>query len=288
MTRTNLVLLALLVSLVVAACRAEPPKPVAAAAPEAEVVAGVRLVGRITHPHLTESSGLIGCSKDTNVFWTHNDGRRGMLYAITRAGRPVAEFPVAGVGLNDWEDIARDDQGHLYIGDIGNNDGKRALLAVHQIDEPDPKDSGKVLPVRRSWILRFSQAPFDCESLFIWQTNGYVISKVFNDAQAEIYRFPLAEQKEPFILEFVTRLPIESPVTGADISADGKKLGVVCKSGAFVFRIKGDVANAGDAKYHSVKFRDKHIEGCCFVPEGLLATAESREIYLFTDEAFRR
>ena len=35
-------------------------------------------------------------------------------------------------------------------------------------------------------------------------------------------------------------------------------------------------------------FRHEHIEGCCFVPEGLLATAESGEIFLFTNEAFRR
>jgi hypothetical protein len=34
------------------------------------------------------------------------------------------------------------------------------------------------------------------------------------------------------------------------------------------------------------KFKHEHIEGCCFVPEGLLATAETREIFLFTDPAF--
>jgi hypothetical protein len=41
------------------------------------------------------------------------------------------------------------------------------------------------------------------------------------------------------------------------------------------------------AKFHHTKFKDEHIEGCCFVPDGLLATSESRDIFLFTNAAFR-
>jgi hypothetical protein len=33
--------------------------------------------------------------------------------------------------------------------------------------------------------------------------------------------------------------------------------------------------------------KGEHIEGCCFVPDGLLATSERRTIFLFTDPAFR-
>jgi len=89
------------------------------------------------------------------------------------------------------------------------------------------------------------------------------------------------------VLEFVACLKIDSPVTGADISADGALLGLVSKAGAYVNRIYGEIASAGKQKPWLTKFHHQHIEACCFVPEGLLATAESREIYLFTDEAFR-
>ena len=157
---------------------------------------------------------------------------------------------------------------------------------MYQIDEPDPKSDRTFVEVKRGWKLRFPDAPFDCESLFIWEGHGYVISKVFKDQRAEIYRFPLSEQKQPFVLEFVARLKIDSPVTGADISADGRLLGLVARSGAFVYRIDGNVARAAKLKPHHTKFKDEHIEGCSFVPEGLLATSESRDIYLFTDEAF--
>src|ERR1043165_8535972 len=46
-------------------------------------------IGRIQHPLINESSGIILSRKDTNVFWTHNDGggRKQVLYAMTRTGR---------------------------------------------------------------------------------------------------------------------------------------------------------------------------------------------------------
>jgi hypothetical protein len=60
----------------------------------------------------------------------------------------------------------------------------------------------------------------------------------------------------------------------------------VAKSGAFAYRINCDIPRAGKMKPAHTKFKHEHIEGCCFVPEGLLATAETREIFLFTDPAF--
>lgn len=255
-----------------------------------EVAPGVRLIGRIANPRITESSGVVASRQFPGVFWTHTDGggpRKQFLFGMTRDGKPLAELFVSDVLITDWEDIAIDDQKHLFIGDIGNNDAKRSELTVHQIDEPDPKSGARVVHPTRSWRLRFPNSPFDCESLFVWQGYGYVVSKVFGDARAQIFRFPLEEQKRPVVLEFVATLKIESPVTGADISPDGNLLGLVSKAGAFVYRIHGDVAKAGKGKPHQTKFRHEHVEGCTFVPEGLLATAESREIFLFTDPAFR-
>src|SRR5207245_2440508 len=150
-------------------------------------------------------------------------------------------------------------------------------LAVYQIDEPDPTSRVAVIRVKRAWRLRFPGEPFDCESLFVWDGHGYVVSKVFKDARAQIFRFPLADRKKPIVLELVATTKIESPVTGADISPDGKLLGLVGKSGAFVYRINGEVARAGKGKPYQTKFRHEHLEACCFVSDGLLATAESRE-----------
>jgi len=266
--------------------KAAPP----AGVPGKVVAPGVRLLGHIDNPRITESSGVAASRRHPGVFWTHNDGggaKRQVLFAMTRDGKGIAAYPVTDVTIQDWEDIAIDDQGHLFIGDIGNNDERRRELAVYQVDEPEPKAGrGGALHPTASWQLRFPGEPFDCESLFVWDTQGYVVSKVFNDKPAQIFRFPLKGASGPITLELVATTKIESPVTGADISSDGRLLALVAKSGAFVYRIEGDVAKVGKRKAHQTKFKDEHIEGCCFVPEGLLATSEGREIFLFTDERF--
>jgi hypothetical protein len=257
--------------------------------PGKEVAPGVRLIGHIENPRITESSGVVASRKYPGVFWTHNDGggpKRQVLYAMTREGKSLAAFPVTEVLLQDWEDIAIDDKGHLFIGDIGNNDAKRRELAIYRIDEPDPKHGMGAIHPKRAWSLRFAGKPFDCESLFVWKDDGYVVSKVFKNEDAQIFRFPLKSSSEPITLELVATTKIDSPVTGADISPDGRLLALVAKSGAFVYRIEGDVAKAGKRKAHQTRLKDEHVEGCCFVPEGLLATSEGREIFLFTDERF--
>jgi hypothetical protein len=262
-----------------------------AAEPGQEIAPGVRLFAYIRDPRIKESSGVVASRRYADVFWTHNDGggpKTQVLCAIDREGNTRASFPVTGVTLHDWEDIAIDGAGHLYIADIGNNDSKRDTLAVYVIDEPNPQAGAGPISLKRAWKLTFPQAPFDCESLFVWKDYGYVVSKVFDNAHAQIFRFPLKETNRPLTLELVATTKIESPVTGADISADGTLLGLVAKNGAYVFRIDGDVARVNNANPHHTKLKDEHIEGCCFVPEGLLVTSERRMIFLFTDPAFRR
>jgi hypothetical protein len=256
-----------------------------------EITPGVRLFAYIRDPRIKESSGVVASRWYTDVFWTHNDGggpKKQVLYAIDREGNTRASFSLIDVTLHDWEDIAIDNAGHLYIGDIGNNYAKRDALTVHEIDEPNPQaGTGSIAP-KRAWKLKFPGAPFDCESLFVWKDQGYVVSKVFDKARAQIFHFPLKETHEPLTLELVATTKIKSPVTGADISADGTLLGLVAKNGAYVFRIDGHMRRVIKANPHHTKLKNEHIEGCCFVPEGLLVTSERRMIFLFTDPAFRR
>lgn len=286
MTRRQPIAL-LLVSLLFASLSASTA---ADSKPGTEIAPGVRLLANMSDHRITESSGVVASRRYPGVFWTHNDGggpKRQVLYAIDRAGNTLATFAVTDATFHDWEDIALDDAGHLYLGDIGNNDAKRDTLAVYQIDEPNPQaGTGSVSPLR-GWKLKFPNAPFNCESLFIWKDYGYVISKVFGDARGQVFRFPLKDANGPLSLELVATTKITSPVTGADISADGKLLGLVAKDGAYVFRIDGNVARVSQTKPSYTSFKNEHIEGCCFVPDGLLVTSERRGIFLFTDPAFR-
>src|SRR5688500_9950833 len=97
---------------------AAPPAPGADgdAKPKPKVRAGT-----IEAKALSESSGLAASRKHEGVFWSANDsGNDPVLYAMTGEGASVAEFPVDATNT-DWEDLATDDAGHLYVAGVGNN-----------------------------------------------------------------------------------------------------------------------------------------------------------------------
>ena len=249
--------------------------------------ADVVQLGKIDNPKITESSGVVASRHYTNVFWTHNDGGKSeTLFGITRQGKTLAEFKVLGAKIDDWEDIAIDSEKHLYISDTGDNDAKRKRVTVFRVDEPDPSVPGGSVRATHKWHLHWPNGPVDCESLFIYGTNGYLVTKVRNDRRAEVYRFRL-DAIESQTLEFVAKLTIDSPVTGADISANGAAVALVSSTGAFVYRIDGDISKLARVLPYHTRFKNDSMEACTFVPDGLLATTESRQILLFTAEPFR-
>jgi hypothetical protein len=253
-------------------------------------------LGRIDHKAVTESSGLAASRKHPGVYWTHNDSGNGaFVFAITREGSFLAEYPVATVRNNDWEAVATDDQGHLYIADIGNNDLKRDRAIVYRLDEPDPaaagaKGKGPPLRVNQVWRLKYPDKPFDAESLFIHRGKGYVVSKLLNGRNAGLYRFDLASAgADAATLEHVCDLPIRSPVTDASVSPDGKRLAVLSVTGPNVFQIDGDVANAAKVQPAHVTYfdpGDMNMEGVCFTDGGLLASTEQGQMLFFEDKYF--
>lgn len=259
-----------------------------AQAADKEVAKGIFQVGTIDPVELRECSGVVPARGKTNLFWMHSDGHRPVLYLVDREGRDGRKYVVEGVTIVDWEDLATDHRGQLYIADIGNNEVHRAELAVHMVAEPDLSRPEHPLRVLQSWRLVFPQAPFDCESLFVHQGFGYLISKVFKDAPAELYRFPLKPATRPVTLERLGALAITSPVTGADISPDGRYLGVVAKNGVYLFEVSGNPAASVGQTPSVARLKDRHIEGICFTLGGWLVTAETRQIFLFTERAFAR
>ena len=260
---------------------ANPPKPATRPATTTAFE-----VGHLDDPAITESSGIVASRRHPGVFWTHNDsGNPPTIFAVDREGKTINAFNIDAKN-RDWEDLAIDDAGHLYIGEIGNNFGRHKQLAVYRIDEPDPHEPqrpGQLLPVIQTWRLTFPEKPFDCESLFVWKDVGYVISKQFDGRDAGLYRFPLTPQTRPAVLGKIATLPIRFPCTGADVSSDGKQLAVQSVAGPYLFDLPtaGDFPAAEKLVPQHVFFTDVHMEAICFTEDGLLATTETRMMYLF-------
>ena len=247
------------------------------------------VVGKITDPAIPESSGLIESRVHPGTFYTHNDsGNPPNVFAIDARGKTLYTIPVDATN-RDWEDIAIDEQNHLYIAEIGNNSGNEKQAFVYEIDEPPPPANGeKIAPVKviGAWTLDYPHKPFDAESLFLSKGFGYVISKRRDLGHAALYRFDLAKPKQT--LAKVCDLPIRVPVTAADLSQDGKSLAVMTVAGPFLFENVdvNDFAKLAHASPRSITLVELKNEAICFTAGGLMGSSEDREVYFFPFDAF--
>jgi hypothetical protein len=247
---------ALLAGVATVAC-AKVPSTTPRAPDERLARPGVTSVGTISAPEINESSGLVASRRHAGIFWTHNDsGDRPRIFAIDRNGAKLAEYAVEGATAVDWEDIAIDDDGRLYLGDVGNNGNDRRDLAVYVIPEPDPARSG---PVRVERALRFRYADqtafpeaarleFDCEAMLHWNGGLYLFSKHRGNTRTKLYRLDTgraaAGGSEVALAPLATiELGGPSPFgvpTAADISADGRYVALLTYLAVFIYERHGD------------------------------------------------
>lgn len=204
-------------------------------------------VGRLDHPAIREASGIVASRRYLGVYWVHNDsGNSPVLFAVRRDGTLIGEFPVGAPNI-DWEDIAADDDGHLYIGDIGNNGGLLPLRTIYRVAEPNPaQPSGEPLAATPVVVYRFPpDGRFDAEGLVVEGARALVFSKRLDGRPAAIHALPLDGSgtllKPATPVQVAVLKEFTEPATGADLTADGRHLAVVSNRLARVYRRVGDV-----------------------------------------------
>jgi hypothetical protein len=211
-------------------------------------------IGSFTSPLNNETSGIAVSRRNKkwaeDIFWVHNDSGDGpFLYAISRDGDREGIFKVPNAKSVDWEDIAwgpgPDGKGDcLYIGDIGDNDGRRNDCVVYRIREPRLTEELSLsskedpLPVEGTVIARefvYPDGPHDAETLLVHPKTGavYIVTKS-SDGSSGVYKFPpeqagdiqskvtLTKIATLTVPEEFTLLP--KRITGGCISPDGRKV----------------------------------------------------------------
>ena len=79
---------------------------------------------------LDEASGLILAANGNVV--AHND-KGDYLYEFDFSGNLVKTIEITNANNVDWEDMATDSNGDIYLSDTGNNDNDREDLAIYKI-----------------------------------------------------------------------------------------------------------------------------------------------------------
>ncbi len=226
-----------LIALALAGCALLPPSP------PSDLPPGFR-VDRILADEIDEPSGLVASRNHSGVFWTHNDsGDAARIFAINAHGQLIASFRLEGAVNHDWEDIAIDDSGNLYIGDFGNNGNDRRDLRVYRVREPDPFSGPHTIPVELEIPFRYADQEdfpdwgrrnFDAEALFWMQGSLYILTKHRSDTHTKLYRLRPEAAGQPQVLLPLARFDLGGTrrrffgnATAADLRRDDAILAVL-------------------------------------------------------------
>ena len=175
--------------------------------------------------YLNENSGLI--VKSRNSVWTHNDSGDGpILYKIDSMGILLDSLFLNGVIAKDFEDIAQDVIGNVYVGDIGNNAHDRTDLVIYKISNPDSIVGNNTTPEYIQYSYS-DQTQFpdpnqnaDCEALFHYNNHLYLITKNWGSSGfSKLYKLP--DTAGIHVAQLIDSFA--SPmVTAADFHSSGK------------------------------------------------------------------
>ncbi|MBK6948695.1 MAG: hypothetical protein IPH16_12145 [Haliscomenobacter sp.] len=248
---------------------------------------------------LPEVSGLAISSPDS--LWWHNDSGAGpVLYCTDRAGNLLKEVPIAKVQNEDWEDLARDSQGRIYIGDFGNNRNQRKNLRIY-IYDPKTAQVDSILfnyPDQNAFPPPPSACNFDMEGFFYFGDSLHLFSKNRLRVGNYFTKHYVVPSK-PGIYTARLRDSLLLPkrvVTGAAISPDGNtvailsyfynfSLGLIPKSRTTVFFLSGfpgtDFTKGKIRKKRIAHgFRPSQFEAIDFTPDGnLIIASEKTPVY---------
>lgn len=186
---------------------------------------------------LVESSGLEHAGDGT--FWTMRDsGGASTLYRIASDGSLLDSLPLA-LPNKDWEALARDKQGNLYIGDVGNNLNRRKDLRIYKLHPA----SGTVDTIAFHWMDQERFPPgkkeqnFDCEAMFWYQNQLHLFTKSRGDKQVRHYVLP--DQPGDYPAALLESVYIKDLVTAADISPDGLSIALLTYGKIYLFAVQG-------------------------------------------------
>ena len=231
----------------------------------------IRPYGRLNDPELVESSGLTASRNHPRVFWTHNDDGSPTLFAVD----PVQSYVLPGARNRDWESIALDDEGFLYILDNTSRLRSDSKSTIYIFKEPDPYRDKSIGPPRS--IEVWTEKGFDLEAMFFWSGKLYLVSKPWDAARPRAYRVDDLENGGP--ATFLGEVHVSAMITGADVSEDGALLALSSYRAIFIFRGQSKPEELLLSKPLVCRLNAGQIEGISWVKEDLFLSNEQRDLY---------
>ena len=233
--------------------------------------------GRMKFVRITESSGLAVSLRHEDVLWTHNDSNNAPeVFAIDGSGELLRSYLVPGAENHDWEDIALDQDGNLYILDNTSREDPEHRNVVYIVQEPDPFEKGEIERSRKIDI-RFPDGGYDCETLFVWEDTLYLVTKPWDGSLPRVYRHDGLDKNGT--ARFVGTIPVQAMITGGDISHDGQRIVLSSYRALIILEGAASPDRLIQTEPMIYPLNAGQVEGAAWKGDTLLLTNEQREIF---------
>lgn len=249
---------------------------------------------------LKENSGLVTFTE--NAAWGIEDsGNSDNIYKINFDGEILKVLEVKNAKNKDWEDLAKDGEGNLYIGDFGNNKNRRKDLTIYKLPNPETEAGEKIeaekimfnYPEQKDFPPDKNEMVFDSEAFFHHNNHLYIFTKNRADPfTGETWVYKVPDKKGKYKAVLIGKLKTcedrdTCKVTSADISEDGKKI-VLLGSGKLWIITDFSVHNIIQGKLREIDLGLRtQLESVCFIDEKTLLLSdeenskEGRNLYSY-------
>jgi hypothetical protein len=198
----------------------------------------IKRVGRLP-PSINESSALL--MADSTSLWTLNDsGGEPIIYRIDLEGNLLENILIPNSNNIDWETIASDNQGNLYIGDIGNNTHRRNNLVIYKykLGSSETEELLISYPSEENAGNSPKYSP-DAEAM-IWKNDSlYIFTKHWKSKMVKLYSLP--DQAGKHETKLLDSIFISSPVTGASITSEGNQFALLTYGKVYTFSTENGI-----------------------------------------------
>ncbi len=190
---------------------------------------------------LKEISGLIRTPAG-NIWCINDSGNQPDLFKIDEQGNILKSVTLSNAYNTDWEEIATDGNGRIFIGDFGNNRNDRTDLKVYMVleDELLKNESVEALEMKFAYADQKQFPPkkearnFDMEAMVFYRDKLFLFTKNRTDpfnGYTYLYMLPVATGEQ--VAHRIDSLYLGAgprelyQITGAEISPDGGLLALL-------------------------------------------------------------
>ncbi|MFQ3296379.1 MAG: hypothetical protein ACI9JT_000086 [Polaribacter sp.] len=218
---------------------------------------------------LKEVSGTEIVPKSDLIWMVNDGGNKPVLFGLNSNGKIIKEITIRAKN-NDWEDLASDEKGTIYIGDFGNNSNKRKNLSIiiveqNELDEKKAEvdEIAFKYPNQDRFPPKKKEMYFDTEAFFYFNNFLYILTKSRvkgNYGKTTLYKIPAKKGNytAEIVDEFKSCNDLECWITSADISPNGKKVALLSQKKVLIFSdFKDDKFLSGNVTSINLKYRSQ-------------------------------